>query len=147
MKKKTIVICSSASFYEKLFDIQKILRKRGFKVVLPITAYRMKRNKNFDVNFYKTWIKNPDDYSKKREYIDLHFKKIIKGDAILVANFDKKGVKGYIGGNVLMEMTIAYYFKKPIFILNPIANDSPIQEEIYGINSIFIDGDLASISL
>lgn len=143
MKKiKTIVICSSASFYEKLFPIEKTLRKLGYRVVIPITARRMKRKNNFDVDFHKTWYNNPKDYPKKKALMDAHFKKIIKGDAILVTNFDKKGIKGYMGGNALMEIAIAYHYRKPIFILNDIADDSPIKEEIYGVNPVFIKGNL-----
>lgn len=143
MKKiKTIVICSSASFYEKLFPIERQLKKIGYKVVLPKTAHKMKRNKNFNVNYYKTWYKDPKAYDKKRSLMNTHFNKIIKGDAILVANFDKKGIRGYIGGNTLMEITIAYHYKKPIFVLNEIEKDSSIREEILGINSIFLKGDL-----
>ena len=147
MKKiKTIVICSSASFYEKIFPIQKALRKFGYKVIIPITAHRMKKSNNFNVDSYKTWHNNPNDYRKKKALMDGHFKKIIKGDAILVTNFDKKGIRGYIGGNTLMEIAIAYHYKKPIFILNNIAEDLAIKEEIYGVNPIFIKGDLGYFS-
>jgi hypothetical protein len=145
MKKiNTIVICSSASFYKNLFPIQEALKSFGYKVVLPKTAKKMKKNNNFDVVSHKTWYKNPKDYYKKRALMDAHFKEVVKGDAILVTNFDKNGVKGYIGGNALMEITLAYYFKKPIFILNDIAVNSPIKEEIYGVNPVFLKGNLES---
>lgn len=145
-KIKTIVICSSASFYEKLFPIKKELEKLGFKVVLPKTANIMKKNNNFNRSFYNTWDKNPKNYHKKRKLMNGHFKKIIKSDAILVANFDKNGTKGYIGGNVFMEITIAYHYKKQIFILYEIVNDSSIKEEISAINAIFLKGDLANFT-
>lgn len=44
-----------------------------------------------------------------------------------------------------MEMTIAFYRKNPIFILNPISHTLPIKEEVYGVNPIFLDGNLHSI--
>jgi len=146
MKKiKTIVICSSASFYKDLFSIQDALKSFGYKVVLPKTANAMKRKNNFDVISHKTWYKNPADYHKKRALMDAHFKKIIKGDAILITNFDKNGIKGYIGGNTLMEIAIAYFFKKPIFILNDISDESLIREEIYGVNPVFLKGNIGSL--
>lgn len=135
-------MCSSASFYKDLFPIQATLKKLGYKVILPSTANAMKRKNNFDVDSHKTWYKNPKDYHKKRALMDAHFKKIIKGDAILVANFNKNGVKGYIGGNALMEITLAYFFNKPIFILNDITKDCSIREEIYGVNPVFLKGNL-----
>ena len=146
MKKQTIVVCSSASHYEKLFPIQKELRKMGYKVVIPKTAYKMKKNKNFDVTFYKTWQNNSKDYKKKKEFMDAHFKQIIKGDLILVANFDKNGLKGYIGGNVLMEITVAYMLKKKIFILNPVDKNLSIKEEIYGVYPTFLEGNLSNLN-
>ena len=86
MKIKTIVLCSSASFYKKLFPIKKTLEEKDYKVLLPKTAYVMKRTNNFDLSFYKTWHKNPKDFKKKRALMDGHFEKIVKGDGILVAN-------------------------------------------------------------
>ena len=148
MKKiRTIVICSSASFYEKLFPIKNTLQKLGYKVAIPVTAHRMKKKNNFDVSLVKVWHKNPAYYHKKRALMDGHFRKIIKGDAILVTNFDKNGIKGYVGRNTLMEITIAYFFKKPIYILNDIEKDSLIKEEIYGVNPVFLKGNLRAIVL
>lgn len=72
--------------------------------------------------------------------------KVIKGDIVLVLNYEKNRKKGYIGGAVLNEMAIAFYFKKPIFILNPIDEDSSFKEEIYGMKSIIINGDLGLIN-
>lgn len=148
MKKiRTIVLCSSASFYEKLFPVKKELEKLGFKVAMPKTALEMKRKNNFDRSFYQTWQKNPKDYHIKRALMNGHFKKIINGDAILVANFDKKGIKGYIGGNVFMEITIAYHYKKPVFILNDVSEDSSIIEEIRAVEVKFLKGSLAKLHL
>lgn len=147
MKRKVITICCSASFYKETLDIEKELKKLGFIVKVPKTVSVMKRNNNFDVESHKTWYKNKLDYKKKTQLIKQHFKKIIESDAILVLNLDKKGIKGYIGGNTLMEMTIAFHYKKPIFVYNPISDNSNIKEEIYGMDSVFLNGDLELISV
>jgi len=147
VKIKTITICCSASFVKKAFEIANILKKKGYKVLLPKTAYEMKRKKDFNVNHYKTWYKNPKDYKIKTKLIDNHFKKVVKADAVLIVNDRKYGLKGYIGGNTLMEITIAYFHKKPIFILNRISNKSPFREEILGINPIFLNGKIKNINL
>lgn len=143
---KTIVFCSSVTFYKNLFPIKKELEKMGFRVKLPKTAYIMKRTDNFDEDFWRTWKKNPKDYYKKRALMDGHFRKILEGDAILVANYEKNGVKGYIGGNVFMEITIAYFLKKPVFILNDIGDEFPIREELNAISATFLKGNLLDIS-
>ena len=144
--KKIICICASASHYRQALEIQEELKKKGYKVKVPKTANIMKRSNNFDVSAYKTWYKNKKDYSKKTQLMKGHFKKVIESDAILVTNFDKNGLEGYIGGNALMEMTIAFHYKKPIFIYNKISEELPVKEEIYGLNPIFLNGDLKRIS-
>ncbi|MDO8639432.1 MAG: hypothetical protein Q7R53_00765 [bacterium] len=140
--KKTIAICCSLSFFKKIFEIEKKLKELGFKIILPKTAREMQKTNNYDVSFYKTWYKNKSHYYKKKELMIDHFRKVIKSDAILVINEEKNGIKGYIGGNTLMEMTIAFHYKKPIFIYSEIDENLNIKEEVYGLNSIFIKEDL-----
>ena len=145
-KKKIITICSSASFYKDVIELEKELKKLGFKVKVPKSAKRMKKENNFDVSYYKTWFKNKDDYKIKRNLMKSHFQKVTEADAILVLNKEKNGITGYIGGNGLMEMAIAFHYKKPIFIYDKISDKSNIAEEVYGLNPIFIGGDLNLIS-
>jgi hypothetical protein len=141
-KRKIITICCSASFIRKALEVEKELKKMGFQVKIPKTAYIMKKNNNYDVSFYKTWHKDKTNYPKKRRLMVDHFKKVIESDAILVVNEEKNGIKGYIGGNTLMEMTIAFHYKKPIFIYSDIDENLNIKEEVYGLGSIFINEDL-----
>lgn len=145
--KKIITICSSASFYKQVADIQIQLRKLGYKVKIPKTASKMIQSGDFDVENYKIWLKDENAYKIKTRLMDEHFKKVVECDAILVVNMEKKGIPGYIGGNVLMEMVIAYHYKKPIYIWNPIDHVSPFEEEIIGLKSIFINRDLSKIKL
>lgn len=140
--KPVITICSSAQFFEEAIGIEKELKKLGFKVKLPKTAYIMKKTGNFNVSAYKTWFKNKKDYKKKTELIRDHFKKVIEADAILVLNKKKNNIPGYIGGNTLMEMAIAFHFQKPIFIYNDIDDGLNFMEEVYGLKPIFINGNL-----
>jgi hypothetical protein len=144
-KVKTITICSSASFYRQAIDIQNQLRSQGFKVKIPIIAEKMKKARDFDVDHYKTWFKNPKDYKIKTKLMRHHFRKVDECDAILVLNYEKRGIPGYIGGNVLMEMALAFLVKKPIYILNPISEDLNIKEEILGLNPKFLNGDLRKL--
>ncbi len=144
---KIITICSSASFYGRALEIEEELVKKGFRVSIPSTAYKMKQSGDFEVDHYKTWFRNPDDYPVKAERMREHNNKIVEGDAILVVNEEKKGMPGYIGGNVLMEMAIAFHCGKPIYVLNPVLDSSPFYEEILGMGPIFLFGDLTKIVL
>jgi len=141
-KPKIITICSSAAHFRNALEIEKQLKAMGYKIKIPKTANIMKRTNNFDISSYKTWYNNKHDYKKKTQLIKGHFKKVLEADAILVTNFEKNGLPGYIGGNVLMEMVLAFHYKKPIFIYNNISEDLNIKEEVYGLNPIFLKQDL-----
>ncbi len=147
MKKspKIIAVCASASHYPKLQAIQTKLKKLGFKVILPKTARKMIATGDFNVEKRKVWFKDASQYKIKTGLIKAHLKEIEKADAVLVVNHEKNGLSGYIGGNVLIEMAAAFIEKKPIFVLNPIDENLSIKEEIYGIQSIFLDGNLENI--
>lgn len=142
---KIITICSSASFYTQVLEAKDTLKKRGFAVLVPLTANRMKKKGDFRVETYKTWFTNPDDYKRKMFLTKHHFNKIVKGDAILVLNYKKNGIEGYIGGAVLCEMAIALQFKKKIYVLNPIDTACPYKEEILGMAPMILNGDLSRI--
>lgn len=102
----------------------------------------MRRNNDYEIDHYKTWFGNADDYYKKAKLMRGHFDKIDVADAILVLNYEKNGQANYIGGNVLMEMAIAFHARKPIFVLNDVPRYSKFVEEILGMQPIFLRGDL-----
>jgi len=83
----------------------------------------------------------------KREggFIKWYHDSIKDSDAILVLNFDKNGVKNYIGGNTLMEMGFAHVNGKKIFLLNPIPEDLNYTDEIKAMADIVLNGDLNKI--
>jgi diphthamide synthase subunit DPH2 len=141
-KHKIIALCSSASFYERLLGIASQLEHKGYRVIVPIAARHMKERGDFRVDHYKTWFRNPKDYKKKSTLIIGHFKEIKKSDAILVLNYEKKGTRGYIGGSVLMEMAIAFFLKKQIYILNNVSKKSSFYEEIMAMEPIFLKSQL-----
>ena len=74
-----------------------------------------------------------------------HFKEVEKGDSVLIVNEEKHGVRNYIGPNVLMEMAIAFYLGKPIYILNDLPENSPFEEELKGFMPTILRGDLSGI--
>jgi hypothetical protein len=145
-KKPVITVCSSAQFFKQAVEVGQELKKLGFKVKLPKTASLMKRTGNFNVRAHKTWFKNKRDYRIKTGLIRDHFRKVIEADAILVLNLEKNGVFGYIGGNTLMEMALAFHLRKPIFIYNEIDDSLNFKEEVYGLEPVFIKGDLKLIN-
>lgn len=141
----TITICSSANFYRQAVDIQNELEEAGFKILIPATAEKMKQSGDYDVSHYKTWFEDDNDYHNKTALMRQHFDEVARGDAILVLNYEKHGVPNYIGGNVLMEMALAFHLKKPIFILNEIPEESAFLEEIIGLGPIMLRGNVKDL--
>jgi len=140
-----IVICSSAAFYPQVIEIEKELKKLGFKVSIPLTANKMKKSGDFRVETYKTWYNNPNDYKQKTFLTKHHFNKIVKGDSILVLNYEKNGISGYIGGAVLAEMALGLHYGKKIYVLNPLPESVSYAEELHGMLPIILNGDLSLI--
>jgi len=145
MSSATIVICSSAAFYKHANAVKDELEKAGCRVIVPKTAVRMAETGDYDVSHYKTWFGNAEDYDKKADYMRTHFDEITAGDIVLVVNDEKHGRANYIGANVLLEMGLAWYQHKPIYILNDLPADSPFEEEIKGFAPIALHGDLGSL--
>jgi nucleoside 2-deoxyribosyltransferase len=142
----TIVICSSASFYEHVNQVAAELRERGFEVVVPSSAEKMAKTGDYDVTKHKTWYDKPADFERKAALMHEHFDKVATGGITLVVNDEKKGVKGYIGPNALMEMGLAFHLQKPIYVLNNVDKDMPVYEEVIGMGSIILDGDITKLS-
>lgn len=140
MKKLVVALCSSADFYRQVVDRQVLLEKHGYICLVPLTATKMKESGDFDVSHYKTWFADPDDYDKKSALMRGHFAEIEKGDAVLIINEEKHGITNYIGGNVLIEMALAFYLHKPILIMNDIPVGLAYEEEIRGMQPVVLHG-------
>ena len=89
-----------------------------------------------DGTFYKVVMEN-DAIRRWHDVIE-------KSNAILVANYDKKGIKNYIGGNSFLEIGFAYVMDKKVYLMNPIP-DVPYKDEILSMQPVIIDGDLSKI--
>ena len=70
-----------------------------------------------------------------------HYEKIDWADAVLIINHEKRGISGYIGGNTLIEIGVAFYSKKPIYILNPVSSELSYKQEILGMKPIILNGN------
>lgn len=140
-----LAICASASFYTEVINFSYQLEKLGLIVVLPKTATKMKAGNGDNKEVIIDWSIAPEGYHGKALLIREHFNEIEKSDAILVINYEKHSKKNYIGPNVLMEMSTAFYLNKPIYVLNGIPEDSPLIDEILGLEPIFLNGDVSKL--
>ena len=67
------------------------------------------------------------------------------GDAVLVLNLDKHGVKNYIGGNTLMEIGFAHVLNQRVFLWNPIPDIPYYKTEIEAVKPIILNRHLNKI--
>ncbi len=66
-------------------------------------------------------------------------------DAVIVLNYDKNGIKNYVGGNTLMEIGFAHVLNQKIFMLNPIPDMPYCRTEIEAVKPIILNGDLTKL--
>ncbi len=147
VRRKIITMCSSANFYEHTNQVAQELIKMGYKIKIPVTIKKMKTAGNFKAEDYRTWHKDPSTYKRKTYLMRNHFNKIASSDAIFVVNDEKRGIRGYIGANVLMEMGLAFHLRKPIFVLNTVDKNMPVYEEVKAMNCIVVNQDLMKVKL
>jgi len=144
-----ITICGSIAFFPEMLETKRQLEELGHEVKLPPTEVPDENGQMIPVaKYYELRKTIKDDTSwiwKNKEAAMLnHFAKEEWADVILVLNCDKKGIAGYVGGNTLIEMGVAMYLKKPIYMLNPLP-EMDYKEEILGMRPIVINSDLTLI--
>lgn len=144
-KQFKLAICSSASFYTQVIALSYKIEELGPDVILPKTAQKMKDEGRENDEAKTDWSESPVGYHGKAELIREHFDEIARSDAILVTNYEKHGKANYIGPNVLMEMAVAFHLGKRIYVLNECPMDSPLVDEILGLEPVFLKGDIAKL--
>ena len=149
-----ITICSTIKFYPQILEVKKQLEEMGIEVLIPphevknevgdfipVEEYYELRKKMMAVDGKEhDWI-----WLRKKEAMNCHFEKVEKGDVILILNYEKNGVANYIGGNVFLEIGLAFWLGKPIYFMNPIPQTLSYTEELKGMQPIVINGDLTLI--
>lgn len=143
LKYMKIAICSSASFVEKAKKIKEFLEKHGIDTSLP-PCFELQENELKELLAAKE--RCDESYLKKKtKFLQKHLENVANSDAILVLNYDKKGIKNYIGGSTFLEMGLAFFLKKKIFLLNSIPDRLPYSEEIKTMKPIILHGDIRKI--
>ncbi len=136
-----IAICGSLTFFKNLRDLQKQLKSLGHIALLPKGIRLLETGKHQKSQTIAERLKAEAKYDFIRE----HFRKIEKADTVLVANYDKKGIKGYIGGNTFLEMGIAFYLGKKIYLLYPIPEMEYSKLEMHAMQPVVVYGDVTKI--
>lgn len=146
-----ITLCGSIAFITEMYELKESLEKMGHEVQAPPEFIPAESGGQIhSLEYYKhkkSRLKDDDSFWKQHhQRIRDHFDKVEWADCILVANYDKNNIPGYIGPNTLMEMGLAFYLKKPIFVLKNLPGEISYKEELLGLNPIVINEDLSLIN-
>lgn len=134
MRSKNVVICGSMMFYDKMLEISEYLKKRGVSVVIPK-----------EENVEKETLSEKEFSDFKRKVSNQYLAKIRESStyAILVLNQEKKGIPNYIGANTLVEISMAFCWGRPVYLLNDFYE--PLMDELTAWNAICLNGSLEQL--
>ena len=138
-----IVICASSTFRKEMVDFRNKLNQMGHQAIIHQIYEELVVGKMPELIG-----RIEKEHAKvKREYgfIKWYYNAIVNSDGILVLNYDKGGIKNYIGGNTLMEIGFAHVNDKKVFLLNPAPEGVSYKEEILAMIGVVLNGDLSRI--
>jgi hypothetical protein len=134
-----VAICASMVFAEKMVQAKRQLEEIGHIAFISQFAegYLGKNEKEKE----KLAVHDKNEHDAIRKFWSI----IKKSDAVLVLNYDRKGIKNYIGGNTLMEIGFAHVLNKKIFLMNPIPDIEFYRSEIEAVRPVILEQDLHKI--
>ncbi len=137
-----IMVCGSMFYAKEMNATKSKLKKMGHEVILPCDIDKHLEDPGLSDN-----LEDDAKYCIENDVMKKCFSMLPKCDAILVLNYPKNGIEGYIGTASLMEIGIAYFLGKKIFILNQVPHPSKARwaHEISIIKPIVLDNDLSKI--
>ncbi|MEK7074095.1 MAG: nucleoside 2-deoxyribosyltransferase [Patescibacteria group bacterium] len=137
----TITICGSMQFHKEMASVRDQLVARGCRIFVPGELDDIQKNESYmDTDEERITVKIEYDFIRE------HFRKIEQADAILILNYEKKGIPGYICGNTFLEMGYAFGLGKKVYLLHPVP-DMDYKTEMHAIQPFVIDGDLSKMPL
>jgi len=130
------------SFAKEMLAAQEQLLQTGHEVLIPIDTQACLENPELNESLEHCETFGDIDIDKD------HFNKIAESDSILVLNYPKNNLSGYIGGATLMEIAIARHLDKKIYILHPLPSEDALRYvlEIKLTKPIILNGDLKKIN-
>ena len=131
----SIAICGSMFFIDAMEELSVRLETLGYNVVVPKREGEAICWEGSDLRKLG---------KLKQQFIDGHLEKIRGSDAVLIANFEKRGISGYVGPNALMEAAFGYALDMPVVLLFEPA-DQPCSLELLGITSLVLGGDIGKL--
>lgn len=130
------------AFVKEMVKVQKKLQKLGYYANIPLGAEPHLKDSSFVDNLEENL-----KFCIENDVMRENFREVAKHDAVLVLNKKRNGIEGYIGVSALMEMAIAHYLGKKIFLLNPVPhyNNARWAHEVAIMQPIILNQNLKKI--
>ncbi len=139
-----ITICGSSAFKEQMLEYRDKIFAMGHEAIVHPDYEAFVKGEKQEI-----WnqISGGEHYQAKKAqgYIKWYYDAICSSDGILVLNFDKKGIKNYVGGNTLMEIGFAHVNNKKIFLLNSVPEEVSYADEIKAMFDVSLEGDFEKL--
>jgi hypothetical protein len=138
-----IAIIGSMKFAEEMIRTQKELQEMGHDALVPLGTEPHINDKDF--------VENLEDnlaFCIKEDIMRRNFQQVANSDAVLVLNYKRNGIDGYIGVSALMEMGVAHFLNKKIFLMQPMPdfNEARWAHEVAIMQPTIISNDLSKIA-
>lgn len=130
------------SFAKEMVELQSKLTSIGHEVSIPS-----------DTELHLKEPNTIDDLDKDLEHVIANnvlracFDLLAASEAVIFLNLPKNGIEGYIGTSALMEMGLAYYLKKKIYLMYPFPSrhEHRWAQEVASIQPVVLNGDISTI--
>lgn len=137
-----IAIIGSMKFAKDMVKLKKDLEDLGHEVSIPVGTEPHLTNPDFVENLVENL-----QFCIEQDVMRENFRQVADNDGIIVLNKRRNEMDGYIGTSALLEMGIAHFLGKKIFLYHPTPhfNDVRWAHEVAIMQPIVINGDLSKI--
>lgn len=134
-----IGVAGSMQYTEKMVEIAESLKKLGHEAFTSSFADKYIGKTDDEKEALKL------DHKYNHDAIREFWQPMQNADALVVANYDKHGIKNYIGGNAFLEMGFAHVLGQKLYLINPIPDMPYYGTEIIAMKPVVLDGDLTKV--
>lgn len=136
------MIIGSMAFAKDMVQVQKKLQELGHAVSIPVGIAPHLRDETFVDSLAANL-----QFCIREDVMRKNFKEVTNHEAVLVLNHKRNDIDGYIGISALLEMGIAHFHGKKIFLYNapPDYNQVRWAHEVAIMQPVILNGDLTKI--
>ena len=134
-----IFIAGSMHFAKQMLETKRLIDNMGHEALIPSDTEDCVKNPGLNMDF---------EHCVRTQIDKECFDKIEESDAILILNYPKNGISGYVGGATLMEIGVARHLNKKIFFLHGLPREEELRYalEIKLTQPIVLRGELENLS-